>query len=310
MFRLAHISDVHLGPLPPFNKWQLLSKRLTGYVNWNLNRKGSMVGEPLKLLIAHLQKSRPDHIALTGDLVNLALHEEIVQMSEWLAALAPAENLSVIPGNHDAYVSNSISKIMEAWQPYMAGDQSNPRQPFPYSRVRADVCLIGLNSGIATAPFMATGFFDEKQADETGLLLAKAKELKQFRIIMIHHPPFPNATSWSKRLIGADRFNKMIATHGAELILHGHTHIDSFEWIEGNGAQVPVVGVPSASKAPSQFTNQNHAKPPARYNLFEISGERDQWFCNMVEYGFEHGFNKIKQLNSRQIYAKGEIVSR
>ena len=38
MFRLAHISDVHLGPLPPVTYRQLASKRITGYINWQRNR--------------------------------------------------------------------------------------------------------------------------------------------------------------------------------------------------------------------------------------------------------------------------------
>ncbi|TIO72439.1 MAG: metallophosphoesterase, partial [Mesorhizobium sp.] len=34
MLRLAHISDVHLGPLPDVTYRDLASKRVLGYVNW------------------------------------------------------------------------------------------------------------------------------------------------------------------------------------------------------------------------------------------------------------------------------------
>ena len=39
MFRLAHISDVHLGPLPDVTYRELASKRMVGYVNWQRNRR-------------------------------------------------------------------------------------------------------------------------------------------------------------------------------------------------------------------------------------------------------------------------------
>ena len=39
MFRLAHISDVHLGPLPDVTYRDLASKRMVGYVNWQRNRR-------------------------------------------------------------------------------------------------------------------------------------------------------------------------------------------------------------------------------------------------------------------------------
>ena len=38
MFRLAHLSDVHLGPLPDVSYRQLASKRITGYLTWHRNR--------------------------------------------------------------------------------------------------------------------------------------------------------------------------------------------------------------------------------------------------------------------------------
>ena len=71
MFRLAHLSDVHLGPLPPVSFADLASKRVTGYVNWRRNRAHRMMDNALDALIADMLGQRPDHIAVTGDLVNL-----------------------------------------------------------------------------------------------------------------------------------------------------------------------------------------------------------------------------------------------
>ena len=42
MFRLAHISDPHLGPLPKVGLGDLASKRAFGYFNWQRNRRRDM----------------------------------------------------------------------------------------------------------------------------------------------------------------------------------------------------------------------------------------------------------------------------
>ena len=36
MFYLAHISDIHLTPMPKIAWRELLNKRITGYINLNL----------------------------------------------------------------------------------------------------------------------------------------------------------------------------------------------------------------------------------------------------------------------------------
>ena len=42
MITLAHISDIHLSPLPQVGLSDLFGKRLTGFLNWKLKRHGEM----------------------------------------------------------------------------------------------------------------------------------------------------------------------------------------------------------------------------------------------------------------------------
>ncbi len=84
MFRLAHLSDIHLGPLPDVSYRELASKRITGYINWQRNRKRAMFGDTLLKLVADLKAQSPSHVAVTGDLVNLATKTEIVGARIWL----------------------------------------------------------------------------------------------------------------------------------------------------------------------------------------------------------------------------------
>ena len=55
MFRLAHISDVHLGPLPDVDYRELASKRITGYVNWQRNRRRHMRDSILDAIVGDMK---------------------------------------------------------------------------------------------------------------------------------------------------------------------------------------------------------------------------------------------------------------
>src|SRR5580765_7735297 len=104
MFTLAHLSDPHL-PMPHAGALELLGKRATGYANWWRNRVHLHVPEALAGIVADIKAQNPDHIALTGDLVNVALPQEYDRASRWLADFGPPDRITFIPGNHDVYVS-------------------------------------------------------------------------------------------------------------------------------------------------------------------------------------------------------------
>ncbi|MDQ0996618.1 3',5'-cyclic AMP phosphodiesterase CpdA [Phyllobacterium ifriqiyense] len=281
MFRLAHISDIHLSPLPALTLRELISKRITGYINWRSNRKGMMTGGTLEALTDDLLTQHPDHIAVTGDLVNLALDEELETAQRWLKTLGRPEDVSVVPGNHDAYVPGALKKTRRYWEAWMRGDKQaaeNLPVEFPYLRVRGDVALIGVSSARATAPFMATGDLRSKQATKLAEILTETGQRGLFRVIMIHHPPIRGAAPSHKRLLGIGLFQRIVRQHGAELVLHGHTHLATRYEINGPGWTVPVICVPSASQS---FAGSH--KPPAAYNLFTIEKTNVGWSCHMKQ---------------------------
>jgi 3',5'-cyclic AMP phosphodiesterase CpdA len=283
MFRLAHISDVHLGPLPDVTYRDLASKRVVGYVNWQRNRRRHMHDAVIDTIVADLKASGSDHLAVTGDLMNLALDGEIEMARLWLETLGAPEDVSVVPGNHDAYVPGAFDKICRSWAPWMTGDGLNTpvdRNSFPYLRVRGGVALIGISTARATAPFMANGFFQEGQAERLEGVLDGTARRGLFRVIMIHHPPVRGAVSQHKRLFGIARFHKVIDRQGAELVLHGHSHLPSLYFIGARRRdRIPVIGVAAAGQAPGG------THPPAQYNLIDIEGSKDNWRVRLTRRG-------------------------
>lgn len=254
-----------------------MSKRITGYINWRRNRAKTFSDLYVNALMHDLAEQRPDHIALTGDLVNIALPKETHLAGVWLRRIGTPDHISLVPGNHDAYTSSSLKRALHEWRPYLLGDAGTGEPVFPYLRRRGPLAIIGCSSAIATLPFMATGAFLAAQAEATAQLLQQTTDC--FRVVLIHHPPFPNATPFHKRLIGASRFREMIAQHGAELVLHGHTHIHSYNEITGPDGDIPVIGVPSASNG------TGHKNPAGCYNLFTVQGESGHWQVNWQRRG-------------------------
>ncbi|PZO77920.1 MAG: metallophosphatase [Mesorhizobium amorphae] len=283
MFRLAHLSDVHLGPLPDVAYRELASKRVVGYVNWQRNRKAFLHDDVLDSILDGIRAQAPDHIAVTGDLVNLALDREIELARVWLDELGPPHDVSVVPGNHDAYVPGAFDKTCAQWAPFMQGDGQTrvpDREFFPYTRVRGNVALIGATSARASAPFMATGYFRENQSKRLERALAAAGKQGLFRVVMIHHPPVRGAVPAHKRLMGIGNFQRAVKAAGAELVLHGHSHLPTLFSMPGkDDATVPVVGVAAGGQAPGG------SKPAAQFNLLTVEGEPGAWRVRLARHG-------------------------
>jgi len=279
-FVLAHLSDPHLGPLPRLGIRELASKRLFGYINWRRSRRRLHQRDALDAITRDLHGRQPDHVAVTGDLVNIALPAEFAHARHWLETLGRPADVSVVPGNHDAYVAAAALHRDRHWSPYTSGDAREGMScagAFPYLRRRGPVALIGVSTAIATPPFMATGRAGERQIACVANMLDDLRKENVFRVVMIHHPPLPSARH--KCLIDAAAFQRVLAAVGAELVIHGHDHVHSLVWITGNGCRVPVIGVPSASAAAT-------AKQRAgAYNLYCVDGGPGAWNCEMVSRG-------------------------
>lgn len=272
MFTVAHLSDPHL-PMPTARLPQLLNKRATGYYNWWRHRAHVHVPEALAAIVADIKAQRPDHIALTGDLVNVALPQEFHRAADWLEAFDTPDRITVIPGNHDAYVPMPWRDGMGRWGAYMASDDQPPApgpEIFPTRRRRGDVVFIGLSSGVPKPPLLATGDLGAAQIAAAEKLLAEAGRERLCRIVLIHHPPLTDQSRF-KHLTDAEAFQAMIRRVGCEAVLHGHNHRSEMARIAGPAGPVPVLGVTSASAAPDSKYGR------ARYHLIRISREGDGW---------------------------------
>jgi len=275
MYSLAHLSDIHLGDLGWPRLDHLLGKRVLGFLSWHLRRKAVHQGAVLAALVADLHRSRPDHTAVTGDLVNISLPEEFRRAAAWLASLGPPADVSVIPGNHDAYVPIAWDRSLALWDSYMTGDggQDEPgaSEHFPYLRRRGPLALIGLSTAAPMPAHMAAGRLGAAQLARLDALLASTEAEGLCRVVLIHHPPVSSHAYRHKQLLDGEAFCQTLARRGAELVLHGHTHMSALSYLPTPKGSVPVVGVPSASARHSR--SHDHS----RYHLYRIAREGEGW---------------------------------
>lgn len=284
-FLLAHLSDPHIGPLPQPALRDLMGKRLTGFLNWQ-RRSQLQDMAVLARLVEDMQAHKPDHVAMTGDIMNLGLPAEFPIARAWLETLGDPRDVSFVPGNHDAYVRGSMPWLAETFRPWTR-DEEHDRTHYPYMRVRGDMAFIGLSSGIPTAPFIASGRLGHEQRAAFIKLLDEARQRSLCRVVLIHHPPYRKGATIGRGLSDSRHFAAIIARHGAELILHGHNHRTMVEHMRGPEGDVPVVGVGSASAVPG---TPHHR---AIYHLYRIEKSGRRWTISGQARGLLAGSNEI-----------------
>jgi 3',5'-cyclic AMP phosphodiesterase CpdA len=295
--RIAHLSDVHLGPVVGFTPryWNL--KRLVGFYNWQVNRRAVHRPEVVAALLADLAERAVDHVAVTGDLVNIGLPAEHAQALDWLRSIGPPERVSVVPGNHDIYTSTGHDPGAMRWRRYMACDErgldvAHPDQ-FPYVRRIGEAVLIGVNSAIHTAPGRAIGRVGTAQRER--LASALERHAGTCRIVMIHHPPVAGHAKAHHELIDAMEVDAVLRRAGAELVIHGHNHTDSILYRPAS-RPVPVIGVASASAAVAY-----QGAPCAGYNIYEVVRHGADWSIEMERRGLVSPSGDIALIHRQQL---------
>jgi 3',5'-cyclic AMP phosphodiesterase CpdA len=291
-FTVAHLTDVHLGPVPRPRFDEMRLKRFMGYVNWKRARERLSDMPALARLVADMRSQKPDHVAVTGDLVNIALPSEFRRAAEWMRTLGEPWNVSFAPGNHDAYVTDAMPHLAAAFTPWTQGDAEYAcGETFPFVRVRGEVALIGVSSATPTAPLMASGRLGARQIEALAAILKETGDKDLARVILIHHPPLSHGGPL-RGLTDARAFAAAVARFGAEAILHGHTHKRMIHLLASpaarvEGGRIPVLGAPSASSA-SADPRQSGA-----YHLVRLDQAGERWRVQVRARGLQRGGGEI-----------------
>jgi 3',5'-cyclic AMP phosphodiesterase CpdA len=271
VFSLAHLSDLHATPVVVDNPLQLLNKRFFGWLSWRIRRRHYHRISVMDALMDDLSQAPIDHLVVTGDLTNLSLASEFGAAREGLKRLGDARDVSIVPGNHDAYVRVAQSKSWNLWSDYFESDEAetaaealDPRDRFPTLRIRGPLAVVGLCSALPTRLFDASGTLGDAQLDRLERMLHGLAECDLCRVISIHHPITEGATHPRRWLRDAESLRGVIGRTGADLVVHGHNHRTLLAEIAGPEGAIPVVGVRSASDIGQRPERR------AQYHVYEI----------------------------------------
>jgi 3',5'-cyclic AMP phosphodiesterase CpdA len=275
--RVAHCSDLHLLSHDGARWLALANKRWIGAMNLLSSRSRHYHVRAFEAMVEDLNAQGFDHVLCTGDVTNLALRQEFefARGKFDRLALGPA-NVTVVPGNHDAYVAEGVPLFAEMFGPYAtsdagwawtAADRAGPADDlhWPIVRVRGGLALIGVSTSRATPWFTAYGRVGAGQLARLRRVLADDRLRGKVRLVGIHHPPAGRrAQSRIRGLRDHAAFAEVIAEAGAELIVHGHEHRDMHEQLASPAGPVPVHGIASGTY------HHNKADRIARYRVFHI----------------------------------------
>jgi 3',5'-cyclic AMP phosphodiesterase CpdA len=264
MFTIAHLSDLHVTPVRVDGVRSLLNKRALGWLSWTVRRRHTYRPEVLDALLGDLADEAPDHVVVTGDLTNVAGESEFEGARLWLERIGGPERVSIVPGNHDAYVPVRPERGIGRWAAWLRSDRGERPDRFPTLRVRGPLAIVGLCSARPTAPFLASGSLGPEQLERFEKTLEGLAEGPLFRLVLVHHPITEGAVSRRRALGDADALRDVLARFGADLVLHGHAHRTLVASVPGPEGPIPVVGVRSSS--------YDGGKPHkrAQYHLYDV----------------------------------------
>jgi 3',5'-cyclic AMP phosphodiesterase CpdA len=294
MFRLAQVSDPHFQSFRLSSVRQLFGKRALGALNLLVRRRRKHRMELLWALLDDLRGRPFDHLALTGDLCNVALESEWAAALRWIAATGlPSERVTVIPGNHDAYVPEVVENgaFERLFAAYQTAELRVGQATYPFVRLRDEVALVCVSTGVPTGDVGAWGRLGGEQLARLEAMLGAPAVKARRRVLLIHHPPVVNRAGEDRNLRDREALQALLARTGADLVLHGHDHRDFFKELHGpGGTRIPVVGAGSASYAGGPETR-------SRYNLYEIDGAA----ISVVTYAHDQATGKFVEFRRKTI---------
>ena len=287
--RIAHISDIHLFCSHCIGHESILNKRLIGLANWYLRRRKKVDFRLLDLLYKKMQELEPDVLCITGDIVHLGFRDEFERARKWLKGLRSICPVKIVPGNHDAYLSECIPRIKKSLGDFFSlkgaemGGKAALEDIFPVVDVdeKSRVALIGLSTATPTGLIHATGCLGEGQIQRLGGVLKDLGQKGLFRVILIHHPPIHGCVSKRRSLIDLDGLEKLVDKTGAEVFLFGHSHRHLVSPSNGNLSKRIYLNAPSITSISKD--------PVKRAGLFliDINGKGGEWNVTCKDFTLE-----------------------
>jgi 3',5'-cyclic-AMP phosphodiesterase len=224
--QIAHLSDVHLIAARSQRRGYGLRSRA---VRMGRTNDPALRGKRLATALRAVKESGADHLVVSGDLTELGDEAEYELFAEVLSDSGiAAENITLIPGNHDMYTAR------DGWQRALGG----PLAPWSDASARAgtevhvvdrgDVAFVPLDVTIHQSVLWSGGELRAEAAARIDRLARDPALAGKPLVLVIHHPPFPKHDNAAYRFVdslkGSELVYELLARHPNLHLLHGHFH--------------------------------------------------------------------------------------
>ncbi|MCA9522586.1 MAG: metallophosphoesterase [Myxococcales bacterium] len=271
--KIAQISDIHLLELGRPNPFSFLNKRLAGTANLVIGRAKQHSRAVFDALVRDLELEAVDHILCTGDVSNLALQSEFDYVRQRFLAIGGAEKLTLIPGNHDAYVREAtderrFERTFADWFPDPA--RAVGGHGYPFVKQLGEVVVVGCSSAVATPFFCSYGQLGDAQLGRLDAILREPGLESKLVFLLVHHhlhdtgKPFEPIRGLRDRLQLLERLRHS----PVDYVLHGHEH-EPHSWTMFTGKR--PVRIQSCGTSTRLHSNPHKL---AHYRLYEIEDNR------------------------------------
>lgn len=273
--RLAHISDLHILDLKDAGVDRFLNRRAIGSVNVFFNRKRQYQTDILERLIEDILREEVDHVAITGDLTNLALESEFERVFHLVRLLGGFDKVSVVPGNHDKYTNGAIKqrRFEKYFHQFMYHSYSDSQTLFyPWDKILDGIHLIGLSSPTSTIPPLSNGLISDRQLGSLEKLLTSPHHRHLRKVVMLHHALHKRSLSkeLTSGLKNRDKLLRMLLENNVDLVLYGHDHHGRVWKLEEGSHTLHLVNCGSSTR----LGPQPHLRARYRIITMDNSGVR------------------------------------
>ncbi len=246
--RIAHLSDVHMlesGPVA-----SILQGLAIRFVSAGRAVDAHARVHRLERALRAAARAGADHVVVSGDLTEVGAPGQFEAFAAVLHDSGiPPENVTLVPGNHDAYSSG------EAWRRALEG----PLRAYRGTAAdqdgkvvdRGDVAFLPID---VACPQPITRSAGELSAAAAAALESRFSDpglAKKALVVVQHHPPFEHdhgTWQWLDGLRGSSRLMAALARHTHVQVLHGHLH-KAVDRIIGLGKS-RVLGAPATVEDP------------------------------------------------------------
>lgn len=224
--RIAHISDVHIldGSAQPRGSRYRFA---TGFVSIGRPLDAAARLRKLGAALLAARHAGADHVVVSGDLTEVGSDAEFEAFAGALgeAPFAP-EQITLVPGNHDAYTSE------DGWARALRG----PLRAFRASSAtapghvvdRGNVAILPVDSTRFQSIARSGGVISQDTSEALRARLEDASLAKKPMVLVQHHPPFATGRTpvweWIDGLREGWRVTDLLRKHPRAQLLHGHLH--------------------------------------------------------------------------------------